>query len=244
MKCLVLAAGMSTRLAALTGGAPKPLTPVAGVPVLHRNLRWLAREGVREAFINLHYRREEIMASVGDGSAFGVHVTWSIEEPILGTAGGTKKLERELTADGGPFLVVYGDNVLDFSLREMLEAHAANRARDSSLLGTIAVFDTERNRHTGIAGGRVAVDRAGRVTGFVEGKPEAPGYVNAAVYVLEPEILTHISPPPVASDWARDVFPRVLAAGLQLRAHLIDGYCLGIDTPESYRRAQACFATT
>jgi NDP-sugar pyrophosphorylase family protein len=233
---------MSTRLAALTGGAPKPLTPVGGVPVLHRNLRWLAREGVREAFINLHYRREEIMASVGDGSALGVRVTWSIEDPILGTAGGTKQLERELTADGGPFLVVYGDNVLDFSLQDMLAAHAANRVQDSSLLGTIAVFDTEQNQHTGIAGGRVAVDRTGGVAGFVEGQPDAPGYVNAAVYVLEPESLAHVSPPPVASDWARDVFPRVLAAGLHLRAHLIDGYCLGIDTPESYTRAQQVFA--
>src|SRR5436190_245408 len=55
MKCLVLAAGMSTRLAALNGGLPKPLTSVAGVPVLRRNLQWLAKHGITETFVNLHY---------------------------------------------------------------------------------------------------------------------------------------------------------------------------------------------
>src|ERR1043165_3483448 len=107
MQCLVLAAGMSTRLAALTGGAPKPLTPVAGAPVLHRNLRWLARYGITETFINLHHRAEEVKKSIGDGAAFGVKVKWSEETSILGTAGAAKKLERELTAKA-PFLLVYG----------------------------------------------------------------------------------------------------------------------------------------
>lgn len=258
MNCLVLAAGLSTRLAKLTGGAPKPLTPVAGVPVLHRNLLWLARQGIRDAYINLHYRAEEIRASVGDGSAFGVKVRWSEENPLLGTAGGAKKLERELTADGGPFLIVYGDSVYDFDFQRMIAEHAARRGLtpisgrgltpisgsleigclSPQLLGTIAVFDTEKNLHTGIAGGRVASSADGRITSFVERDPDAPGHVNAACYVLEPAVLQHVPAPPQASDWARDVFPKMLAAGLHLRSHLIDGYCLGIDTPESYRRAE------
>jgi len=238
MKCLVLAAGMSTRIAALTGGAPKPLTPVAGVPVLHRNLLWLARNGIREMYINLHYRADEIKASVADGAACGVKVTWSEEDPILGTAGAAKKLERELTAEGGPFLLVYGDNVFDFDLRRMVADHKARHARDPSVLGTIAVFDMAKNLHTGIAGGRVANDPAGRITGFVEGQPDAPGYVNAACYVLESAVLQYVPPPPQATDWMRETFPRMLAAGQHMRAYLIEGYCLGIDTPESYRRAQ------
>jgi len=243
MKCLVLAAGLSTRIAKLTGGAPKPLTPVGGVPVLHRNLLWLARQGIRETFINLHYGAAEIKASVAAGAAFGVQVAWSDEEPILGTAGAAKKLERELTADGGPFLLLYGDNVFEFDLRRMLEAHTARRAQDATLLGTLAVFDTAKNLHTGIAGGRVASDERGRITGFVEGQPGAPGLVNAACYVLESAVLQYVPAPPRATDWARETFPQMLAAGLHLRSHLIEGYCLGIDTPESYRRAEEYFRT-
>lgn len=125
----------------------------------------------------------------------------------------------------------------------MIAEHAARRAEDPALLGTLAVFDTDKHLHTGIAGGRVAGDERGRVTGFVEGRADAPGYVNAACYVLESAVLRHVPPPPRATDWARETFPQMLAAGLHLRAHLIDGYCLGIDTPESYARAEEFFRT-
>ncbi|HYG75997.1 MAG TPA: NDP-sugar synthase [Planctomycetota bacterium] len=327
MRCLVLAAGMSTRLASITGGAPKPLAPINGVPVLKRNLRWLRRYGIAHTFINLHYRADEIKAAIGNGSADGVRVSWSEENPILGTAGAAKKLERELTHPaqlfGGaiatpegdaspatriappdpkqapqlpaapgtppappastlgagvslppfaygeavtspppaaseipapslvartPFLLVYGDNVFDFDLSKFIAQHVVAKQADPAMLGTIALFDPNKHRHTGIAGGRVRTELtgaplffgdAGRITQFIEGAaPDAPGYVNAAAYVLEAEALEGIPPPPQATDWARDVFPKLLAAGKHLRGHLIDGYCLGIDTPESYQRAQ------
>jgi NDP-sugar pyrophosphorylase family protein len=61
--------------------------------------------------------------------------------------------------------------------------------------------------------------------------------VNAACYVLEPSVLAHVPAPPQASDWARDIFPAMLQAGAHLNAYVIEGYCLGIDTPEAYRRA-------
>ena len=235
MQSLVLAAGMSTRLAALTGGAPKPLTPVAGVPVLHRNLRWLAGHGIAQTYVNLHHRGEEVKRSIGDGSAFGVKVAWSEETQILSTAGAAKKLERELSADG-KFLVVYGDNVFGFDLRRLIDEHAAHQA-----LATIAVFDPQKNPNTGIAGGRVASDASGRISGFIEGQPDAPGHVNAGVYVCEAGILKHLPALPSASDWAREIFPKLIAAGLELRSHVIDGYCLGIDTPEAYRTAEKMF---
>lgn len=236
MKCLVLAAGMSTRLAALTGGAPKPLTPVAGVPVLHRNLRWLASAGIKETYINLHHRADEVKASVG-GSQFGLRVEWSHEDPILGTAGAAKKLERELGSEK-TFLMVYGDNVLNFDLKKFIAA-----AEKSPALVTIAVFDPAKNANTGIAGGRVQSDAQGRVTAFVEGQPSATGFVNAGVYVCDARVLERIAAPPKASDWARDIFPALLAEGETLRAEVIDGYCLGIDTPEAYERAQELFRT-
>jgi len=235
MKCLVLAAGMSTRLAALTGGAPKPLTPIAGVPVLHRNLRWLASAGFKEVYINLHHRADEVKASVGDGSAFGLRVEWSLENLILGTAGAAKKLELELT-ESRHFLMVYGDNVLNFDLKNFIAA-----AEKTPVLVTIAAFDPAKSPNTGIAGGRVQVDNSGAVTAFVEGQPSAAGFVNAGVYVCGARVLKKIPASPQSSDWARDIFPKLIASGEKLRAEVIDGYCLGIDTPKAYERAQELF---
>jgi len=142
------------------------------------------------------------------------------------------------------FVLVYGDNVFGFDLSKMINDHLEHQRMDSTLLGTIAVFDTQKNLHTGIAGGRVASDAQGRVTEFIEGNPDAPGHVNAACYVLETAILNHIPPPPQPTDWARQTFPMLLKSGAHLRSYLIDGYCLGIDTPEAYQRAQELFAST
>jgi len=60
--------------------------------------------------------------------------------------------------------------------------------------------------------------------------------VNAAVYLLEPEVLKLI-PKQTFYDFARDLFPKMLSAGYYLQGYLIDGYCLGLDTPESYAKA-------
>ena len=93
---VVLAAGKSTRIASLWGGIPKPLLPVQGEPVLVRNVRWLANAGVRNLWVNLHYRGDLIRAALGDGSAWGVGIRYSEEPTILGTAGGVRRLLPEL----------------------------------------------------------------------------------------------------------------------------------------------------
>jgi NDP-sugar pyrophosphorylase family protein len=224
---------MSTRLHGVSGGAPKPLTPIGGEPVLKRNLRWLASHGITETFINLHYRGAEIKAAIGDGSGLGIHASYSEEVSLLGTAGAAKKLERELS--GGPFLIVYGDNVFNFDLSHMVAEHFSQRPPRS---GTIAIFDPKTHPHTGIAGGGPVVDGSGRITAFREGSGQPLQFVNAACYVLEEDVLQFVPPLPQPSDWARDVFPALLNAGKHLYAHVIDGYCLGIDTPEAYRRAE------
>lgn len=239
MKCLVLAAGMSTRLGGANGGLPKPLMPVDGVPVLHRNLKWLNKYGIRDVIINQHYKGDEIRASVGDGTKFGLHVSWSPETTLLGTAGAAKKLESDLFASEPRVLIIYGDNVYGFDLTEMLRMHRSDRM----LAGTIAVFDPESNIHSGIAGGRVITDERGKVTAFTEGQADGPGRVNAACYVIENEVMKQIPPPPQPSDWGKDIFPKLIASGANLRAFNINGYCLGIDTPEAYARAEELFKT-
>jgi mannose-1-phosphate guanylyltransferase len=227
----VLAAGKSTRIQSISGGIPKPLLPVGNRTILERNLSWLAQSGVEAVWINLHYRPEAIQDAIGDGSQLGLTVSYSLEPEILGTAGAYKNLESHWQ---GQTLVVYGDSLVRFDLEKFLTAHKNPHADV-----TIALFDQNQHPHTAIAGGRVVMDQDNRITAFVEtGAGELPRspLVNAAVYLLEPEVLDLI-PPQTFYDFARDLFPQLLAAGYYLQGYLIDGYCLGLDTPESHAKA-------
>lgn len=230
LQALLLAAGKSTRIHPVTKGRPKPLLEVDGDPIIARNLRWLSGEGLTELFVNLHYRPEEIRDFVGDGSRFGINVTYSEEPTILGTAGAVKKLGPKW---GDRFIVVYGDNLLSTRLEQIVADHEASGAE-----ATIAVFDRTAHPHTGIAGGRVRVDESQRIIEFAEGADDAISpLVNAGVYVLERSVLDYI-PEDTFYDFGKEVFPEMLAKGAVLRASTVTEYCLGIDTPETFERAR------
>jgi NDP-sugar pyrophosphorylase family protein len=228
-KAAVLAAGKSTRIAPVAGALPKPLITIAGEAILARNLRWLAASGIEQVSINLHYEPEVIRQLIGDGSAFGLQVNYSYEQEILGTAGGVRRIASHWNET---FLVVYGDSLVRANLPLMQQVHCASGAPI-----TVGLFDRTRHPHTGIAGGAVTIEAQGRVVSFIEGAGAATSaLVNAGIYLLEPEIVARI-PPASFCDFARDLFPRLLAATVPINSHIIEGYCLGIDTPEAYRRA-------
>jgi NDP-sugar pyrophosphorylase family protein len=228
MKALVLAAGHSTRIASVSGGAPKPLLKVAGKSVLERSLEWLRESGITDVCINLHYRADDIRSAIGDGSRLGVHVEYAFEPEILGTSGAFRALGSRWT---DTTLVIYGDNLMRFDLGRFRAAH-----RDGGSDATVALFDPDRHRNSRIAGSRIHVSPDGLVSSFSEGAA-TDGFVNAGAYLLEPKVVTAI--PPGFSDFGRDVFPALVAEG-RLRAYLMEatGYCLGLDTPESHQNAE------
>lgn len=228
MKALVLAAGKSTRILPVTGGKPKPLLEIGEESVLGRNLRWLASQGIREVWINLHYRGNLIRRAIGDGSQYGLSIHYSEEEQILGTAGAVRRLKGEWEA---AFLVVYGDSLYQFSIGELVQTHRRLRP-----LATVALFSFAETPHSGIAGSRVEVNDEGYVVRFIEGEDPAVASLDlasAGVYVVEPALVETI-PQETFYDFGYDCFPAILADGEKLGGHLIDGYCLGIDTPASY----------
>jgi len=225
---LVLAAGRGSRLARVARTYPKPLVEIAGASVLAHNVRWLAGAGVRHIWMNLHHRPEPIRRAIGDGSAFGVSVSYLFEPTLLGTAGAALNLAYAWRRH---LLVVYGDNLVRFSLADFLRFHEAHGDPVS-----IAVFDPLTQPNTGIAGGRVRLGPGGRVESFTEGKGAGGGLVNAGVYLLAPEVRGAI-PADHPSDFGRDVFPSLLGAGIPMRGYAIEGFCLGLDTPAAYGRA-------
>lgn len=230
MKAMVLAAGKGTRLFPLTGRLPKPMAPVAGTPILHHIFELLADSGVEEANVNAHHLADSILERYGEGSRVGgMEVNVAYEEELLGTAGGVKRLAERFD---DTFVVVMGDALTDVDVREVVEFH-----KERGALATVALMRVPDTSQYGV----VELDGEKNIRAFQE-KPE-PGeatsdLANTGIYVLEPEVLRNI-PDGTFFDFAKDVFPRLLAAGEKFVGYDEgDFYWSDVGTLDAYRAAQ------
>lgn len=224
---MVLAAGLGTRLRPLTDNKPKSLVPLAGRPLIDWTLRWLRSCGITECMINLHYLPDRVREFVGDGSQYRLGVRYSFEPELLGTAGAIKKVESFFDH---PFFVIYSDNFSQWDLNKLRLVYETKGSK-----AAVAVHWREDVAQSGM----VEMDGDDRILRFVEKpKPEnvTSHYVNAGFYYLDPGILDYI-PKNAFSDFAFDVFPRVLQAGEKIHAVKMEDPIIGIDTIESYHRA-------
>src|SRR4051812_26488857 len=120
----LLAGGLATRLGDLTKQVPKAMLDVAGEPFIAHQLRLLRRERVPRVVICAGYLAEQIQAFVGDGTRFGIPVTYRMDGPtLLGTGGA---LRAALPVLGEEFLVMYGDSWLDTSYAPVVELFRAS----------------------------------------------------------------------------------------------------------------------
>lgn len=229
---MLLAAGEGTRLRPLTLDRPKPMLPIAGRPVMEWILLWLRHHGVDTVAVNLCYKPEAVIEHFGDGRSLGMHLHYSIEETILGTAGGLKRLSNHFDA---PFVVAYGDVLTDLDLRSLVEFHAAQTAEPHV---TLSLYHAPNPWDCGI----VAVDVSHRVTRFVE-KPSREEIfsdnANAGVLIMDPEVLSYI-PADSFYDISNDLLPDLLRRGFPIFAKPPDDsvYLLDIGSHEKYRQAE------
>jgi NDP-sugar pyrophosphorylase family protein len=213
---------------------------------LEHIIAWLRRYGITRLAINLHYKPETITSHFGNGCAFGVAITYSYEDPILGTAGAARKLQDFL--GDGSFLVVYGDVLTNLDLAALHAFHQGQLAADGGRPGlTMALYHVPNPTEVGLVG--LAAPDGGRVTRFVEKpRPEQvfTDLANAGVLVVEPGILDAI-PAGIYYDFGHDLFPRLLAptgSGLAEGAPLYGWplpkgtYLIDIGSPEKYQRVQ------
>jgi mannose-1-phosphate guanylyltransferase len=226
MKALVLAAGAGTRLRPLTDTCPKPMLPIAGKPLLERTMHWLAAAGVSEAALNLHHLPDVVRNGLGDGSQFGIRIAYNYENELLGTAGATHGFPGFFDA---PFLVIYGDLLMDLDLADLIEFH---RERNATM--TLALKRTTTPQSQGM----IEVDQTGRVLRFVEKPSDWNGgdTANAGVYVCEPAVASRI--PAGFSDFGHDIIPGLLRDHAAVYGWPLRGYLLDIGTPEAYAQAQ------
>ena len=232
MRAFILAAGLGTRLRSLGLDVPKVMVPIGGKPLLEHHIELLRAQGIRDVIVNLHFLPEKVTGYFGDGSKWGVRLTYSHERELLGTAGAVKKMESALR--DGTFIVLYGDNLVRVDFAPLLEFHRSRQA-----LATVALFESPEPW----TGGVVEMAADGRITRFVE-KPDpksiSTNLISAGIFVLEPQVLDGI-PAGCFYDFGRDVFPELLAAGKPLYAMKPDAYVQDVGTPERLAKAQRDF---
>ena len=229
MKALLLAAGEGTRLRPHTDDRPKPMVPIAGVPMIDFALTWLRRHGVSEVAINLHYKPARLVEHVGTGERFGLRIVYSHESELLGSAGALRPL-RDYFATAAEFVVLYGDVLTNFPLSDALQKHRSSQADLTMVLTT--VDDPTR---AGIA----EVGEDGRILRFVE-KPKPnevfSSWANAGVYVCGPRVLDFVGETE-SRDFGRHVIPAMLDAGALVAGVPTKALVIDMGSPERMNEA-------
>ena len=151
LKAMVLAGGKGTRLFPLTGEIPKPMAPVVDTPIIRHIFDLLARHGVSEARVNVHYLADALLGAYSEESCVnGMSVRLVRERELSGTAGGVKNLAQGVVAAAGQFdqtfVVVSGDALTDVDLRDLLTFHKKK--------GALATIALHRVRYLGVWGSR------------------------------------------------------------------------------------------
>jgi mannose-1-phosphate guanylyltransferase/phosphomannomutase len=227
MKAVIMAGGFGTRIQPLTINLPKPMIPLINRPIMLHIIDLLKKHGITELILLLYHQPMTIKNFFGDGSEFGVHITYVTPLEDFGTAGAVKAAAKFLDER---FLIISGDLLTDFDLSQVLAFHEEKGAQ-----ATITLTSVKDPLQFGV----VITDKEGRITKFLE----KPGWgevfsdtINTGIYVLEPEVLEMI-PARENRDWSKDVFPQMLAENAPLFGCQLSGYWADIGNTDAYLEA-------
>ena len=224
MKAVILVGGEATRLLPLTYSIPKAMVPVLNIPFLEHIIRYLSQHQIEGITLAQSHLGQTIESYFGDGSQFGVKLSYTVEDTPLGTAGAVKNAEKYLDET---FLVLNGDIFTDLDITAMIAFHQARKAK-----ATIALTPVDDPTSYGL----VETNAQGGLTRFVE-KPSreqiTTNMINAGTYVLEPEVMAHV-PPQVNFSFERELFPLLLDQGEPIYAYPSAAYWIDIGTPGKY----------
>jgi NDP-sugar pyrophosphorylase family protein len=229
---LVLTAGLATRLRPLSRVRAKAALPVAGQPLVHRIIRWLAAAGVRDFVLNLHHLPHTITGVVGDGSELGVRVRYSWEMPVLGSAGGPRHALPLL--DSSSFVIANGDTLTDVDVAAVEKDHR----RHGALVTLALVPNTEPEKYGG-----VLVDESGTVTGFTRKGAPVRSYHFIGLQIAEAEVFAGLADNTPYESVAR-LYPDLMQAKpASVRGYVCDAEFLDIGTPADYLATYTRIAT-
>lgn len=221
LQAVVMAGGFGTRLRPFTETVPKPMLPVGGQPLMELIINHLRQAGIRKVNVTTHYLANVITDHFGDGADFGVQLNYVQEDTPLGTAGALSLLD----SGDDPLLIINGDIVTDLDYRAMLDFHRQHRAAL-----TVAIFPYELQIPYGV------IDHQGAdITGIRE-KPCLRHFVNAGIYLVEPQARACI--PGNTTFSMTDLIALLLQRGDRVVGFPIREYWVDIGQHADYQRVQ------
>ena len=219
MKGLILAGGSGTRLRPITHTNSKQLVPVANKPILFYGIEHLVEAGIDEIGIVVGDTRNEIMSAVGDGSRWGVRVTYIPQESPLGLAH-CVLISREFLGDDD-FVMYLGDNLLEHGVRDFVEEFTRDRDDAAAQILLRQVPDPQR---FGVA----ALNEAGEVVRLVEKPAEPPSDLAlVGVYLFDARIhqaVSEIRPSARGELEITDAIQWLIDHGHKVRHHVLEGW--------------------
>lgn len=222
---VLMAGGLGNRLKPLTDECPKPLLKVGGKPVLETIVKNFSDQGFHRFFISVNYKSKMIEDYFGDGKRFGVEINYLREGEKLGTAGALSLLPDR---PDSPFLVMNGDLLTKINFSHLLDFHEKGEAKATMC---VRKYDFQ------VPFGVVKIEHGQLVS--VEEKPVQSFFVNAGIYVLNPETTENI-PPNTYFDMTT-LFNRLREQQERTIVFPIHEYWLDIGALGDYERAQGEF---
>ncbi len=232
MKAVIVAGGKGTRMGNLANEIPKPMLKVGNVPLLEHQIALLKWYGILDIWIITGHLAEVIEDYFKDGSGFGVNLKYFREEKPLGTTGGIKEIENELSQD---FVVLYGDVMVNLNLKRLVDFHKAKNA-----MATLVLHPNDHPFDSDL----VEIDANARVTAFYP-KPHPENryfrnLVNAAAYIMSPKILKYV-PKGLKADFGRDIFPNIFRSE-DIYGYNTAEYLKDLGTPQRLEEVNADYS--
>ena len=175
---VIMAGGRGKRLKPLTDNCPKPMLKIGEKPLLQTILEQFIRQGFTRFCISVNYKSMQIKDYFGDGSKFGAQICYIDEKKRMGTAGSLSLFPFETPE---PVLVLNGDILTKLSFKQLIDFH-----REHQATATIAVATYGFQVPYGLI--KASHDY---LVGFEE-KPVFSSFINAGIYVLNPEVLNYV----------------------------------------------------
>ncbi|MFA5021170.1 MAG: sugar phosphate nucleotidyltransferase [Patescibacteria group bacterium] len=224
-KALILAGGQGTKMRPFTYEMPKAMIPVNGRPVLEYTIESLRRFDVRDLIISLGHQGNKIKQYLGDGSKYGVKITYLDQgKQETGTAAPVTQAKKLIGEN--PFFVYYGDVLANVDLEDMVNFHIANGG-----VATMALTSVNKSADWGAV--RV---QGSRIYSYLE-KPnqrrDLSNVINAGIYIFEPEIFKFLEN---AVRLEKDVFPKLVEAR-KIFGYMFAGQWYDVGDPEIYKQA-------
>lgn len=213
---MILAAGRGERMRPLTDHCPKPMLIAGGKPLLQWHIEALANAGITDIVINHAYLGEQIEACFGNGSALGVHLSYSPETSALETAGGIRKALPFLGTE--PFLVINGDVACEWPVAQALQI--ADSWQKSQLAHLVLVPNPPHHVQ-----GDFVLD-AGKLK---QPEPEEQAFTFSGIGIYHPDLFQSVQNGEVAK--LAPLLRQAMVTG-RVRGELFEGFWMDIGTPE------------